>query len=302
MVGKDETEKYLDVSEPYNVYAGYAVGDANLTKWMRASAGARLDHFSTFGSSLSPRGAVILRPYDAGVLKVMAGKAFRAPSIYELYYSDFAQKASPGLGPEQAISGEVEFTHRFDPVTTVTAGSYVNHVTGLTVGRGSGTEADPFYLVNSDVPVRAVGGELEARREWREGWMVAANYTLQHAAYVGDTSGLREVPNSPTHLGSIRGGFPIIGRALMAMSRLSLESGRHDRYETSEDPPQGKTGGAAICDVVFSGEVEQHRVHYAFGVYNIGDYRHRVPISSEYRMPYMRQNGRTFLFSLGLRL
>jgi len=302
MVGRDDSGVYMDVAKPYNVLSGYLVSDISFTDRIRASAGARLDHFSTFGSALSPRGAIILRPYDAGVVKLMGGRAFRAPSIYQLYYANAAQRASPDLGPEQVTSGEVELTHRFDPVTTLTLGSYLNHVTGLTVGRGTGTAEDPFYVVNSEVPVRAIGGEAEARREWRDGWMIAANYTIQKTQYTGDTTGLREVPNSPMHLGSIRGGFPIIGRALMAMTRLSLESGRYGRNETSEDPPQEKTNGAAIWDLVFSGETEHRRVHYAFGVYNAADYRHRVPISSEYRMPTMLQNGRTFLFSLGLRM
>lgn len=302
MIGKDESETYMDVNNPYNVFSGYLNSDIGFARWIRASAGARFDHFSTFGNALSPRGAVILRPYENGLLKVMGGSAFRAPSVYEMYYSDAAQKASPNLGPERAVSGEIEFTHRFDPITSLTVGSYLNHVTGLTVGRGAGTEEDPFYLTNSDVPVRAFGGEVEARREWRDGWMLAANYTVQRAQYAGDAEGLREVPNSPTHLGSIRGGFPIIGRAFMATSRLSLESGRYDRYETTEDPAQSKTAGAAIWDLVFSGETEQRRIHYAFGVYNAGDYRYRLPISSEYRMPLMLQNGRTFLFSLGLRM
>ena len=42
----------------------------------------------------------------------MAGRAFRVPSIYELYYNDGGQtqEPSPGLRPETVWSGEVEFT------------------------------------------------------------------------------------------------------------------------------------------------------------------------------------------------
>ena len=29
-----------------------------------------------------------MRPWDTGILKVIGGSAFRAPSVYELYYND----------------------------------------------------------------------------------------------------------------------------------------------------------------------------------------------------------------------
>jgi outer membrane receptor protein involved in Fe transport len=107
------------------------------------------------------------------------------------------------------------------------------------------------------------------------------------------------VPNAPAHLGSIRGAVPIFGRTLMAMSRLSLEGPRYDRYDSVADPPQGRTDGAAIWDLVLSGEAERLGVHYALGIYNLGDYRYSTPLSREYRATQksMVQNGRTILAS-----
>jgi hypothetical protein len=98
-------------------------------------------------------------------------------------------------------------------------------------------------------------------------------------------------------MGSIRTGFPIIGKTLVATSRLTLESFRYDRNELPSDPPQGKTNSAAIWDLVFSGQAD--RFTYSVGAYNAGDHRHRAPVSAEYRMRSVPQNGRTFLFSLG---
>jgi hypothetical protein len=43
-------------------------------------------------------------------------------------------------------------------------------------------------------------------------------------------------------------------------------------------------------------------VHYGIGVYNVLDTRWFVPISSEYRMRTMLQNGRTLYASIGITL
>jgi outer membrane receptor for ferrienterochelin and colicin len=124
---------YLDANPTYQVQAAYVLADLPLAEPVRLSAGARLDHYSTFGSSINPRLALIVHPYDGGNLKFMAGKAFRAPSIYELSYNDGGntQIASPNLKPESIYSGEVEFSHRFSPTVAATVTAYGNVVDGL---------------------------------------------------------------------------------------------------------------------------------------------------------------------------
>jgi vitamin B12 transporter len=74
------------------------VGNADL----EVSAGLREDHFDSFGSQLSPRLAVALR---RGIVKyhVAYGKAFRAPSLGELY---FPFLGNPNLDPERSQSIE----------------------------------------------------------------------------------------------------------------------------------------------------------------------------------------------------
>jgi outer membrane receptor for ferrienterochelin and colicin len=274
------------------------------------SAGARLDHYSTFGSTINPRVALIIRPYEAGNLKIMAGPAFRAPSIYELYYNDgsVTQKSSPNLQPETIVSGEVEFAHRFSPTVVGTVTSYGNVVNNLVVGRGAGTDTDLSYYENSTAPVFTLGGELEIRREWRQGWMLGASYSAQHSRYLSGSSlgdlfghdgppGLRRVPNAPEHLASIRGAVPILAHALLASTRISIEGPRFDRNDQDSDPAQGTTDSAAIWDFVLSGQEQRWGLRYAFGLYNAFDWRYAVPVSREFVQRSIVQNGRTFLGS-----
>jgi len=306
----DNSGSVLDDSRPYQVQAGYALADLALSNAVRLSAGARLDHYSTFGSTINPRVALIVRPYEAGNLKIMAGRAFRAPSIYELYYNDglATQKPSPDLQPETIVSGEVEFSHRFSPTVVGTVTSYGNVVNHLVVGRGEGTPTDLSYYENSTAPVFTLGGELELRREWRQGWMLGASYSAQHSRYLPGSSvadllghdsaqGLRRVPNAPEHLASIRGAVPILSHALLASTRISIEGPRFDRNDQASDPPQGTTAPAAIWDFVLSGEEQRWGMRYAFGLYNAFDWRYAVPVSREFTQTSIVQNGRTFLAS-----
>jgi outer membrane cobalamin receptor len=140
--------QYLDEEHSFGLGAVYAVLDAEPIKWFRASAGLRFDFYSTFGAIAVPRGALIFKPRPGTVLKLMSGRAFRAPSVYEQYYNDGgvsqAKATDPqrhlSLGPESAISSEVEFSQRFltDWVALASVNSsYIEHIINKPVGAGA---------------------------------------------------------------------------------------------------------------------------------------------------------------------
>lgn len=76
---------------------------------LELSAGARFDEFDTFGSEVSPR---VAAAWVSGGDKVRAayGRAFRAPSIGELYFPFFG---NPELQPERSTSIEVGYDRHF---------------------------------------------------------------------------------------------------------------------------------------------------------------------------------------------
>lgn len=70
-----------------------------------ATAGVRYDRHSEFGSAWSPRATLAWLSTDAlWKLRVSAGRAFRAPTVGELYYPFFG---NPDLKPERSSSYEV---------------------------------------------------------------------------------------------------------------------------------------------------------------------------------------------------
>jgi outer membrane receptor for ferrienterochelin and colicin len=301
-----------DHGRPFQVGALYALADATVSERAHLSLGARLDSYSTFGSSLNPRVALILKPYAQGNTKLIGGKAFRAPSIYELYYNDngYTQVKSPNLDPESMYSLEVEHTHRFSASIVGTVSAYMNYAKRLVSTLGNGTQDDPLHYQNEHSPLVVLGGEVGIRREFRQGLMFAVSYGLSVARFleseqlsdlisVSRAPEKRSVENAPVQLASLKTAFPILSRALTFGSRLNIEGPRYDRYENSTDTnQQEKTGSSVIWDIVLSGQEPRYGIGYAFGVYNAFDWHYSVPVSNEFVQRNIAQNGRTFLASL----
>lgn len=309
--GRDELDgKFFDRKQPFNLAAGYLLADVTPSPRVKIEAGGRADAYSFTNASINPRLAVILKPYDGGNVKIMGGKAFRAPSVYELYnIAGGGQTENTDLEPENLYQSEIEYSHRFTPTVIGTVAGYANYITNLIALRelpGS-TQTNPLYSYqNTSAPVGTLGGEVELRREWKEGWLVSGSYSFQKSRYLASNSigdafkfekdpSLREVPNSPNHLAYIKGGVPLLSRALMLMTRLGIEGPRFDRNDTERGPKQTQTPSALLWDMVLSGSEARWGLQYAFGVYNLFDARWRVPVSTEFTPVSIPQSGRTLL-------
>jgi outer membrane cobalamin receptor len=312
-VGGTETDgQYLNDTRNFTLGAVYGNVDVKPIEALKFSAGARLDYYSTFGSSYNPRFAVIAKPYAGGNIKLLAGKAFKAPSIYELYYSAVGQLPSQDLQPENAYSAELELSQHVGRSIVFTGAAFANYVTdliSLNQGPIAADGSETIRFENARTPVGTLGCEFEARRDWKDGWMVSGSYSFQHSAYLRSSSlrdllsqnraaGFREVPNAPMHLLSVRGALPILSRGLTLMSRLSLEGQRYDTNDTVlSGVPQGRTGSALLWDFVFTGFERRFGFDYSIGLYNAFDSRAAVPVSTEFRQRTIPISGRSLLAS-----
>ncbi len=320
--------EYLDYDAgAQRLGAGYLVADLAPSNRFRLSGGARLDAYPTYGTAVSPRASLIVRPYAGGNLKIMGGSAFRAPSTYELYYEDCfegfyyegdivcsTQIEPRSLDPETIYSGEIEFSHRLSARWTALVAGYGTYAKNVVIlgatddPRLVGADIDEYR--NSELPIFTLGGEAEIRRDWRQGWMVSASYSLQRTEYVEGVelrsgSG-REAPNAPTHLAGVRAAAPIVPRALTAATRVAAQSSVWDRYDDPDgdnsDPEQRQVDGAVVWDLVLSGESERWHLTWAAGLYNVLDWQYAAPVSREFIMRTVPQPGRTLLLSLGAEL
>lgn len=78
--------------------------------------GARVDDYSTLASQTSPRLGVIWMPVADFSVKALYGRAFIAPSAYELHGTNYAL-GTPTLGPESMDNEEITLTKVFNRST-----------------------------------------------------------------------------------------------------------------------------------------------------------------------------------------
>jgi outer membrane receptor protein involved in Fe transport len=296
------TMPVLNSDNPHSLGAGYLLAEYSPSKWLRWSVGARLDHYDTFGDSFNPRISVIVKPTDVDVIKVFAGKAFRAPSVYELYYNDggATEIASPNLKPETVYSGELEYSHRFLEDWVALAAVHASDLEKIIDTVGDATMDSPLQYVNSPQPIHTYGGDIELRREWRQGWMLGLMYGYQSTRYYqspppGSVGANTWVPNAPEHLASFRFAVPVVPGLATLASRATLEAPR--RISLSADD---KTDAGVVWDVVLSGDIGRYNLRYTLGIYNLFDWRYAVPITPTTLSSTLVQNPRTLLLELTL--
>jgi outer membrane receptor protein involved in Fe transport len=318
----------LHVDAPYQVLAGSALLDWRPAKAVRVQAGLRFDTWNLLGNQLaaagvdrgatsfaaaSPRLAVIVKPSDDDVVKLMAGSAFRAPSAFELFYSDGTTQVTSNtcgakLTPETMYSAELEATHKFNLDWAAVASVYgtlardvVETVTvDDTCAAQSAAAAGSIYYRNSRVDQRFLGADLELRREFRAGVMASLQYGYNHGRYASAPSTdasqpqSMQLPNAPSQYAGFKVIFPIVTSSINGALRAALEDRRRIDTTTTDE-----TDRAVVADAVISGTIARQGLRYAAGVYNLFNWQYALP-AVPYAANRMPQNGRSFIFSLTL--
>ena len=268
----------------YFSFALFGDGELKLAKVAAVIGGARYDQYETFGERVSPRTALILTPLGGTTLKLIFGEAFRAPSIYELYYEDGStQAANPDLDPEvlrhfEAVieqelpggwaraSASVFHYDMFDLITPVT-----DPVSGLDRFENlEKAEADGFEL------------GLDGRLPWY-GLRGALGYTFSH---VVDVASGKRLSNSPEHVAQFRLSLPLYeDRVFIACAarylgeRPTVLTGRH-------------LDSAFLFDVTLTCDDLIPGLDLGVGLTNLFDERWSVPGGTEHLQDAIEQDGR----------
>ncbi|CAN5683069.1 hypothetical protein BH11MYX1_BH11MYX1_08310 [soil metagenome] len=319
----------MNVSAPYTVFAAYANAEYRPSKKLIFNAGLRIDHWQLTHdardvegaivptqdfTSVNPRVAVIAKPTTDDIIKLMAGRAFRAPTTYEYYYNDGGATqvsshccSANGLQPETVYSGELEYTHNLTRDWSVLASLYDTYASNIVesvpvpqstidmhnAGNPAFSWADGVEsYANSSTPINLAGLDLEARKEWRSGTMFLATYGLLLARYTDNSVGNTHVPNAPTQYASIRGVTPLVPNLINGAVRLTFEDARRSSRNDDVNSPR-----AIIADVVLSGRLQHYHLKYAMGVYNLFNWQFALP-ANPFPVENMPQAGRSLMFNL----
>jgi outer membrane cobalamin receptor len=109
---QDTKEVISSVKKNVETFAFYLQDEYLYSEKLKFILGARYDNHSSFGDYISPKFSFIYKFQNDKNLYLSLGKAFRAPTIGELYTPDFVKgtktfRSNPNLNPEKVTSYEL---------------------------------------------------------------------------------------------------------------------------------------------------------------------------------------------------
>jgi outer membrane receptor for ferrienterochelin and colicins len=279
---------YLDINNYQTVFGTYADGHFEINKQLSLTAGVRWDNYDTFGNTVNPRAALIWKPRDSTTFKLLYGEAFRAPNVYQLYYSASNQRSNTGLEPETIRTYEAVAEQYFLTNWRGTVSLFRNEISGLI---DTIQDANGFLVFTNLTDAHVNGAEGEVEGKWDNGVLVRLSYTWQDA--VSDNDGQRLV-NSPENVVKAHVSVPLwrdkifaSGELLWADDRLTLL--RH------------RTGEAWLLNTTLYTRNLAPGLELSASIYNVLDHKYRTPGGVEHLQDSLIQDGRTFRFKLTYR-
>ena len=165
----------LDINPSTGIWGLYVQDEYRPSSRLGITAGARYDHYDSFGDAVTPRLAVVAGLDDATSLKLLYGEAFRAPNANEFYYQeDGAVRLNPDLGPEEIRTYEVVGERQFGTHLRGSVAGFANEATNLIDMLTD--EDDLLYYANID-KVKAKGLELVVDGQVGGGARLGASFT-----------------------------------------------------------------------------------------------------------------------------
>lgn len=119
-------------------------------------------------SSFSPKLAIVYKPFDTTTLRGSIGKAFRPPTVYELYRpwrssTGTIYLPNPYLDPETAVSWDLGIEQKLWKDAKASLTYFENHMNDLIYRKSTGTNRD--YINVGKAESRGVEFEIEQRLE-----------------------------------------------------------------------------------------------------------------------------------------
>lgn len=270
---------------PHHVLSIYAEDEYQPLETLSITAGVRYDDYSHLRkSAISPRAAVIWDPRRGTTVKLVYGRAFRAPSTYELAYVDpqGGVQGNSALDVEKIDTWEAIVEHRLTGDVYAVVDVFEYRMRGLIDPRESAGIVQ-FENVGA-ARARGIEAELQARfdRLWVHG-----SVTFEDAVQRGDRD--TRLTNSPRHLVRFGISSPFADRwtgafeALYESERLTIHGTRTDAFLLAN----GRLA-FALSD----------RLELSVAVRNLFDREYATPAGFEHVQHAIPQDGSTFTFKL----
>ena len=273
---------YTDLRNNSTRWGAFAQDEIKLFQPLTLSAGVRFDRYEAFGYATSPRVGLIYTPGTATTIKLLAGRAFRAPNEYELHFENFQYKANPRLQPERIETLELVAQRFIGGGVQISASTFRNRLTGLL-----SQQMDPLdsLLVFDNVDeIRSEGIELGLEMNRGHGLTGQLTCSLQDTE---DRATGTELTNSPQQMAKLQLRAPLAGKTLTG----ALDA----QYLSSRKTLAGNIApGYVVTNLALLVPHMLGRFAVSATLYNLFDTKYGSPVSDGYSQDVVQQDGRSF--------
>ncbi len=296
-VARSDYRTYYDGVEdsnfdvPFELRAVYAQLESRLTRRLRSVVGFSHDRRSGNITSTNPRIALIYEPSAATTVKLLYGRAFRAPNPYELHtdaaWAGTTQRAK--LTPERIATTEIALDHDIGNHGLLSASVYHNAFNDLIEFVPVAGEPDGGNYMNY-TGVRGTGVETTLRlREWRgQSGFVSASFQDTEDAITRT-----HLSNAPERM--FKAGWNSeFGPSFVGGLFLFRESGRLTLANTKTSAYTRLDGTLATSALT--------GIKLTVAVRNIFDTEYAIPAGAEHKQSTIPQNRRTFVLRVDAHL
>jgi iron complex outermembrane receptor protein len=280
----------FDRDVAFDLYSGYAQEELQPRTWLSLMLGVRLDDYSDYDASWSPRAALIVNPMPSSAFKLLYGEAFRVPTFYERYYGDPATgyKTNNDLRPEQGNTYEAVWEQDIADGITGTASLFRNEFEGLI--DIALDPSDSLFVNRNLTRAHAQGIELELRGNAG----LVTGYTSYSHQEAKDANGAW-LTNSPHHLAKA-GVVVTVVSFLRCGIEAQYETGRLTVYGTETDPFFLTNLNLTTTFHPFATQATASLL-----VKNLFDQPYATPGGFEHAQPAIEQDGRTIVLGFETR-
>ncbi|MBI1905220.1 MAG: TonB-dependent receptor [Rhodocyclales bacterium] len=288
-LGPEPDEVRLDDSRSARHLGVYAQDEWRIDNW-RINAGLRIDHYSSFGSTVNPRLGIIHLISPRTTVKYLFGSAYRAPNVYEMHYHDGndTMKANPDLDPERVRSLELALEHHFDSDWRAAGSLFRNQIRKLIVQRLDPEDGLLAYQNLGRTSVRGV--TLSASRIWSDGTRLSFSSSWQATH---DSESGQRLTHSPRHVAKADVSVPL------GNWRATLEA----RYLGARTTPDSRVSAQSWANLALvSIDPVAAGARVSLRVNNLFDRDLADPASEEFAHDRLPREGRTAWVTLAWRL
>jgi outer membrane receptor protein involved in Fe transport len=239
--------------------------------------------FESNGTRRSPRVALIYKLQDNTVLKLMSGKAFRAPNPSELgYFSPVGVAMLGRAQPERFGSREVSIEHFVHSNYKLWANAFNYQLKGV-IGR----DATDTYVNQNDISSSGlvIGGE------WRDGKGTTLRVSISHSKAKDSVTGAR-LDDAPVNLGRLNYAFNLPDTRWRAGLEVQSHSSRLNSAGNRVD-------GASLVNLTLSSAKLFDKADVSVSFYNLLGRRYADPaVADQAPVQQIAQNGRLLRFQM----